>query len=153
MSAVPITDVELAPMRLDNLGAIHQIETDIYEYPWSEGNLRDSIAAGYECLEYRHADVLLGYAIMMIALDEAHILNLSIARSYQRQGYGQSLLHRLATIARAKSAGRILLEVRPSNVAARGLYARAGFSEVGIRRGYYPALNGREDAIVLERRL
>lgn len=153
MSAVLRAEGELVLMQLGNLGAVHQIESDIYEYPWTEGNLRDSMAVGYECLEYRCAGALLGYAVMMIALDEAHILNLSIARSYQRQGYGQALLQLLSGIARTRSVSRMLLEVRPSNVAARGLYARAGFTEIGVRRGYYPATSGREDAIVLERRL
>jgi [ribosomal protein S18]-alanine N-acetyltransferase len=153
MSAIAHADAELVPMQQENLAAIHRIETDVYEYPWSEGNLRDSMAAGYECLTYRHAGTLVGYAVMMISLDEAHILNLSIARSFQRQGFGQSLLDRLCAMARARAVRRMLLEVRPSNTAARGLYARNGFTEVGIRRGYYPAREGREDAIILERRL
>jgi [ribosomal protein S18]-alanine N-acetyltransferase len=153
MSAVLRAGIDLVPMQPEHLGPVHQIETDIYEYPWTEGNLRDSIAAGYECLEYRQAGTLVGYAVMMIAFDEAHILNLSIARAFQSQGYGHALLNQLCTLARLRAVRRMVLEVRPSNVAARGLYARNGFTEVGTRRGYYPARAGREDAIVLERAL
>ncbi len=150
MSAVLKQLLQLIPMRADRLDEIHSIEADIYEYPWSIGNLRDSITAGYECFEYRSGHLLIGYAVMMVILDDAHLLNLSIARAFQRQGFGKSLLGELSEIARRKAAKSLLLEVRPSNIAARGLYAGAGFLEAGIRRGYYPAVRGREDAIVLK---
>ena len=150
MSAVLRPRFELTPMRVDRLDEIHRIEADVYEFPWTKGNLQDSITAGYDCLELRRRSVLIGYAVMMAVLDEAHLLNLSIAKAFQREGFGRALLLDLCKIARAKSAKSMLLEVRPSNAAARGLYANAGFVEVGIRRGYYPAVDGREDAIVLK---
>jgi ribosomal-protein-alanine N-acetyltransferase len=90
-----------------------------------------------------------GYAILMIGPEEAHLLNLSIASGWQRRGYASFLLRHLLGVARGHGAKSVFLEVRPSNLAARALYAGFGFSEVGRRRGYYPARGGREDAIVL----
>lgn len=143
----------LVPMTEADLPAVLVIENDIYEFPWTRGNFRDSLDAGYSSWLYRHGDRLLGYAVVMIALDEAHLLNLSIARADWRRGHGQALLERVAGAAREHGATSMFLEVRPTNVAGRTLYAVAGFRQVGVRRGYYPARGGREDALVLSRKL
>ncbi len=150
MSAVLRPRVERMPMRAEHLDEIHRIEIDIYDHPWTRGNLHDAMNAGYDCSEYRLGAQLIGYSVMMFGPGEAHLLNLSIARVFQRQGFGYALLAELCTVARGQSSQALLLEVRPTNVAAQALYARAGFVEVGIRRGYYPGVNGREDAIVLK---
>jgi len=136
----------LAPADLD---AVVAIEATIYEFPWTFGNFRDSLAAGYSCWGCRSADGLAGYAVMMLGANEAHLLNLSIAAPVQRRGYGGKLLEHLLDVARGYRAHVIFLEVRPSNPAARRLYLRHGFEEVGVRRGYYPARHGREDALLL----
>ncbi len=91
----------------------------------------------------------MAYAIVMIALDEAHLLNLSVARSWHRAGLGWRMLEWMAQQSRDHGARNMLLEVRPSNTAAQRLYQRYGFQRIGVRRGYYPALDGREDAIVM----
>jgi ribosomal-protein-alanine N-acetyltransferase len=91
-----------------------------------------------------------GYTVVTIAAGEAHLLNLSVASPWQRRGIGREMLNFVLRLARESGAGRILLEVRPSNSAARALYAAAGFAEIATRRGYYPADESREDAIVLE---
>ena len=96
----------------------------------------------------RNGEVI-GYAVVMLAADEAHLLNLSIAADCQKQGYGSLLLRRLCEVARGRGARLILLEVRPSNVAGLRLYERHGFQQVGLRREYYPAQVGREDALIL----
>ena len=96
---------------------------------------------------------LVGYGVLMIAVGESHLLNLSVAAAEQGRGYGRAMLRHFVDIARGAGAGRMLLEVRPSNVAARALYGAHGFSEIGLRRNYYPAAVGREDAIVLGREL
>ena len=150
MNAVLRPRVERMPMRAEHLDEIHRVEIDIYDHPWTRGNLRDAMTAGYDCSEYRSGAQLIGYSIVMFGPGGAHLLNLSVARRFQRQGFGYALLAELCTVARGRSAQALLLEVRPSNVAAQALYARAGFVEVGIRRGYYPGVNGREDAIVLK---
>ncbi len=143
----------LVPMTAEMLAEVQVIENDIYEFPWTRGNFRDSLESGYSCWLYRQAGDLLGYAVVMLALDEAHLLNLSIARGAQRRGHGRRLLEEVSAVARGHGAVSMFLEVRPTNVAGRELYARAGFRQVGMRRAYYPARGGREDALVLSRAL
>ena len=92
---------------------------------------------------------LSAYSVMMMALDEAHLLNLSVARRAQRTGLGWQTLTWMADVARGHGGRTMLLEVRPTNEAALLLYQRYGFDRIGVRRGYYPAHGGREDAIVM----
>lgn len=153
MSAVPASLLTLVPMQLANLPAIEAIERDCYEFPWTIGNFRDSIESGYACWECRDGGRLIGYAVMMMAMDEAHLLNLTIAKTHQRRGHGSGLLQALFASAIRAGAAAMLLEVRPSNAGGLALYARMGFEQIGARRGYYPALRGREDALILRRAL
>jgi ribosomal-protein-alanine N-acetyltransferase len=96
------------------------------------------------------AQEVVGYSIVALAAGEAHLLNLSIAPARQRRGLGRELLDHVIGCARESRAEKIFLEVRASNVPGRELYRKAGFREIGKRRGYYPGLHGREDAIVME---
>jgi [ribosomal protein S18]-alanine N-acetyltransferase len=149
MSAV-LKDVPyLAPMREQDLAGVLAIENAIYTHPWTRGNFADSLRAGYECRTLRLGGELLGYFVLMVAAGEAHLLNLSIAARYQRSGHGSYLLREAAGLARGVGARSLFLEVRPSNRAAQGLYTRFGFRKIAVRRGYYPARSGREDALVL----
>jgi ribosomal-protein-alanine N-acetyltransferase len=149
MSAV-LKDVPyLAPMREQDLAEVLAIENAIYTHPWTRGNFADSLRAGYECRTLRLGGELLGYFVLMVAAGEAHLLNLSIAARYQRSGHGSYLLREAAGLARGVGARSLFLEVRPSNRAAQGLYTRFGFRKIAVRRGYYPARSGREDALVL----
>lgn len=134
-----------------DLGAVMAIENVLYPHPWTVGNFRDSLAAGYHCWLLDCAGDAAGYGVLTIAAGEAHLLNLSIAARWQRQGHGAALLAFLLKLARDYGALRVLLEVRPSNAAGCALYARANFREIGRRRGYYPDGDGREDAVVMER--
>lgn len=143
----------LRPMQTADLDAVMRIERKIYLHPWTRGNFRDSLNAGYSCWIYQFAQSIVGYAVMMVATDEAHLLNLSIAAKWQRQGWGKKLLQQMVDLARQYRARAMLLEVRPSNVAALGLYQGFGFKRIALRRGYYPAGADREDAILLELRL
>jgi ribosomal-protein-alanine N-acetyltransferase len=149
MSALPRPEPRMRPLAERDLDSVVAIEREIYEFPWTLGNFRDSLAAGYSCWAYHGADGLVGYAVMMIGAGEAHLLNLSIAPACQRRGYGRQLLEHLMGVARSYGASVLLLEVRPSNAAGRALYAAYGFEQVGIRREYYPARSGREDALLL----
>lgn len=153
MSAVLEPVLELRPMTESDLPAVMAVENAIYAFPWTLGNFRDSLAAGYNCWIYARDGGLVGYAVLMTGADEAHLLNLSIASNCQGQGYGSLLLLRLCDLARRGSARRIFLEVRPSNAAGMRLYARHGFRMVGLRREYYPAPAGREDALVFSKQL
>jgi len=140
-------------MHEEDLERVIAIETALYEFPWTLGNFRDSLHAGHSgwiCTANRE---LAGYAILMIGWGEAHLLNISIAASWQRKGLGESLLRFLIDLSRERHCERMLLEVRRSNMVARQLYLRNRFVEIGERKGYYPAIQGREDAIVLERLL
>ena len=149
MSAVLRPEPWIQPLAERDLDEVAAIERELYEFPWTLGNFRDSLSAGYSCWGYHAGDGLLGYAVMMLGASEAHLLNLSIVERYQRRGYGASLLEHLLRAARSYGAAAVFLEVRPSNPGARRLYARRGFKQVGVRRGYYPARHGREDALVL----
>jgi ribosomal-protein-alanine N-acetyltransferase len=149
MSAVLKPLPKLATMTEGDLRSVLEIEEAIYEFPWTLGNFRDSLRAGYCCLVDRQGAELIGYAVLMLAGSEAHLLNLSIAPHLQNQGHGRRLLGRLVGAARARGARTLFLEVRPSNVAGQRLYTAHGFKQIGVRRGYYPARRGREDALVL----
>jgi [ribosomal protein S18]-alanine N-acetyltransferase len=153
MSAQPQALLRFEPMRMTDLNAIMAIENLAYVYPWTLGNFRDSLQAGHHCVLCCYGEELVGYAVVMVAAGEAHLLNLTVAPAWHGQGFGGQLLARLLRTAREGGAEVFLLEVRPSNEAAQNLYVRFGFRAIGLRRGYYPAVMGREDAIVMERKL
>ncbi len=154
MSAQLKTQYQLRPMQMDDLDAIMQIEPTIYAHPWTRGNFSDSLNSGYSAWVLEQDSGMIGYALLMMILDEAHLLNLSIAKHQQKQGLGRYLLEHMLKIAKNHQAINLFLEVRPSNVAAIALYENMGFSEMAVRRGYYPAdpkivKTGREDAILM----
>lgn len=149
MSALPKPATIFRPMHFDDLERIMQIEPTIYSHPWSQGNFADSLHAGYSCWVYEEARAVIGYAVMMTVLDEAHLLNISIAQEHQGRGLGRALLNHLVDTAKRHGATMMFLEVRPSNKNAIALYESMGFNEFSIRKGYYPAHNGREDAILM----
>ena len=137
-------------MTTGDLDDVVRVEAQIYPFPWTHGNFADSLRSGYSCWVLRdRVGALQAYAIVMLTLDEAHLLNLSVARDCQGLGLGWRTLEWIAQVARGHGARTMLLEVRPSNPAAIRLYERYGFQRIGVRRGYYPAADGREDAIVM----
>jgi ribosomal-protein-alanine N-acetyltransferase len=148
MSAVPSETPQLAPMREADLALVTEIERGIYTHPWTRGNFADALRAGYQCRTLRLGRELIGYFVLMVAAGEAHLLNLSICAAHQRRGHGSALLAQALAMARDGGAASLFLEVRPSNLAAIALYARFGFKRIALRRGYYPARSGREDALV-----
>jgi ribosomal-protein-alanine N-acetyltransferase len=141
------TYVRMGEPHLDEIVAIEQA---VHVHPWTRGNFADSISAGYHCWVAHRGGALSGYGVVTIGAGEAHLLNLSVAPGWQRRGVGTELTRFFMRLARDYGAEKIFLEVRPSNAAARALYAAEGFAEVGVRRGYYPAPDGREDAVVME---
>ena len=153
--------LNFAPMQLSDVAEVATIERSIYAAPWTEGNFVDSLNAGYCAWTLRRpstADAsLIGYFVLMPAVDEAHLLNVSVASGWQRRGHGLFLLHRAITLAGEHNASSVILEVRPSNVRALAVYRRFGFRDHGLRRRYYPAsqddLQAREDAIVMRLQL
>jgi ribosomal-protein-alanine N-acetyltransferase len=140
----------LAQMREQDLDEVMAIESALYSHPWTRGNFADSLRAGYGCRVLRLGPALAGYFVLMAAAGEAHLLNLSIAAAHQRGGHGSRLLGEAMALARGLGARSLFLEVRPSNRGAQALYTRFGFRKIAVRRGYYPAHAGREDALVLK---
>ena len=153
MSARAFNTTTYRTMSAGDLDGIAAIECTLHVSPWTRGNFADSLAAGYHCWIAEREGELAAYAVLAVSAGEAHLLNLTVAPAWQRRGIGAELTAFLAKVARDYGAEKIFLEVRPSNGAARALYARAGFAETGLRRGYYPAGRGREDAVVMEMRL
>ncbi len=149
MSALLEPRVEMLPMDVHDIDEVLAIEYRVYPYPWSRGNFADSISSGYSCWVCRVGGELVGYAVVMLAVDEAHLLNISVAERRQGMGFGARLLRHAMQVGRQGGARTLLLEVRPSNTRALALYRHFGFAQVGVRRGYYPATQGREDALVL----
>jgi ribosomal-protein-alanine N-acetyltransferase len=149
MSAVLKNLPELEIMTEADLPEVVAIEGAVYSHPWTAGNFADSLRAGYDCRTWRMQGELIGYFVLMIGAGEAHLLNLSVAASHQRRGHGAALLREATRLAKSRGAQAIFLEVRPSNEPGQRLYTRFGFRKVGVRRDYYPAASGREDALVL----
>lgn len=145
--------MQFRPMQEADLEELLRIERAAYPYPWTLGNFRDCLQAGYSCWVGEIDGRLAGYWLMMSVLDEGHILNCCIAPQWQRQGYGRQLMQHLLQVADSHNTRSLYLEVRPSNVAARQLYAGLGFEYIAQRRGYYPTDDGTEDALVMRLQL
>jgi ribosomal-protein-alanine N-acetyltransferase len=139
----------LRPMREGDLDAVLAIEQRAYPFPWTRGIFRDCLRADYPAWVLERDGTVIGYGVLSIAAEEAHVLNVCTTPEVQGQGYGRRLLRALLQLARGRGAQRVFLEVRPSNAIAIALYHAEGFNEIGRRPRYYPALDGREDAIVM----
>ena len=149
----PSLNIEFLPMQSGDIDAVLAIEQNVQAFPWSRGNFADSLETGYGCWLMRADGQLLGFAVMMMAFDEAELLNIGIVTQRQREGLGSRFMEYLFELARSRGVQRMFLEVRPSNISALALYQRSGFVQSGLRVDYYPAPDGREDALMLERDL
>ena len=141
----------LRPMAADDVDEVYALECSVFPHPWSRANFMDSLASGYDAWVVRDdGGALVGYFLLMYALDEAHLLDVAVEGRHHGAGLGRFLLDRIAARARSQGMASILLEVRPSNERALHVYRRCGYAEIGRRKGYYPAHEGRrEDAIVM----
>lgn len=142
--------VIIRTMLPSDLEHIIRIEREIFLFPWSPGNFADSLKSGYHCRVLTQAEAILGYGIMMMSPAEAHILTLGIAAHWQNKGLGKKMLCHLIDHARSDKAEAIFLDVRESNHGAAQLYMQLGFKQIATRKGYYPAMCGREDARVMQ---
>lgn len=163
--SVAAAQIHFTPMQTQDLDAVVAIENAVYPYPWTRGNFEDAMRSGYQAWCARHqagaapsetddttdsAANILGYFLLMVVLDEGHLLNISVRSDMQRLGFGRALLDRVVSMARELGLTSILLEVRPSNARAINIYSHYGFVSIGRRKAYYPAPdNSREDAIVM----
>ena len=143
-------EVLIRPMRPADVLEVVAIERASYQFPWSEGIFRDCLRVGYVCRVVTVERQVSGYGVMSVGAGEAHILNLCVTESFRCRGAGKKILICLIERAHAAGMAEAFLEVRPSNTMAIRLYQSLGFEQVGMRRGYYQAVNGREDAAVLK---
>ncbi|MEE8529628.1 MAG: ribosomal protein S18-alanine N-acetyltransferase [Nitrosomonadaceae bacterium] len=141
---------EIRQMLVTDLDEVIVIEKEVFLFPWTRGNFGDSISSGYHCYVLELGGHIFGYGVMTIGLDEAHLLTLSVAAGWQQEGCGEKLLQHFICLAKEHHARSVFLEVRKSNLGAARLYERIGFTRIATRSGYYPAMGGCEDAIVME---
>jgi len=137
------------PMRQEDVDQVILIERAAYPYPWTRGNFVDCLISGYSCWVVEIENELVGYSIMMAGAGEGHVLNCCISPAWQGRGLGRLAMQRLIAGAAGYGVECLFLEVRPSNGKAIALYESLAFETVGLRRHYYPADQGREDALVM----
>ena len=145
-----VPEVHIRPMMEIDLPEVASIEQGSYAFPWSENIFRDCLRVGYTCRALDLAGQIIGYGVMSLGAGEAHVLNVCVRDEFRSLGFGRRLLEHLLERAGSAGVSEAFLEVRPSNLAAIRLYQHLGFEQIGIRRGYYQAPDGREDAIVLK---
>ena len=141
--------MQFSEFKENDLSAIELIENEVHAYPWTRGNFLDSIKSNHTCLMMKVNDEIIGFTVIMFVLDECHLLNISIKKSMQKQGYGSHLLNEVIRRANLACSKTIYLEFRVSNQAAINLYDKHGFNEISIRKDYYRAKEGREDAVLM----
>jgi ribosomal-protein-alanine N-acetyltransferase len=124
-----------------------------YEIPWSDKLLRDCLLGNYVCFIMTFQDKIIGHMIFQQVLDEIHLHNVCVLPDLQNSGLGDRWLDHLETYAREHRIRDIILEVRASNLIAKKLYAKRGYREIGLRKGYYQNQNGREDGLVMKARI
>ncbi|MGV8900412.1 MAG: ribosomal protein S18-alanine N-acetyltransferase [Burkholderiaceae bacterium] len=147
--------LQFVPMQVEDIDAVLAIENTVYPHPWTRGNFKDALHSGYQAWVAREqlggaAGDVVGYFLLMLVLDEGHLLNISVRADVQGRGFGRALMDRVVSMARELELASVLLEVRPSNTRALNMYAQYGFMSIGRRKAYYPAAeNTREDAFVM----
>ena len=141
--------IENRLMQQEDLEEVVANELRSYAFPWTRGIFADCLNARHECWVTCLDTDLIGHAVLSVGAGEGHLLNLCVRRDLQGRGYGRSLALQMMGRAHARGASALFLEVRPSNVVAGNLYESLGFNEIGLRKNYYPAHVGHEDARVL----
>ncbi len=141
--------VEIRTMSYADLKSVISVEKKAYPHPWTLGIFRDCLRIGYNAWVMTLDKKIIGYGIVMLSPGEAHILNICIEPDFQKKGLGRYLLRHILKKSKQTDVDMVLLEVRRSNTTAQQLYQSEGFHELGMRKAYYPADNGREDAIIL----
>lgn len=145
--------VDIRTMNYSDLKQVIEVENKAYPHPWTLGIFRDCLRVGYKAWIMLLEHDVIGYGIVMLSPGEAHILNICVHPDYQGRGLGRFFLQYLLKQLNRSEVDMVLLEVRRSNTPAQQLYQSEGFHELGVRKGYYPTDNGREDAIILAKYL
>ncbi len=136
-------------MTAEDLASVLRLENEGHEYPWTLGIFEDCLRVGYTAEVFLDDSEIFVYGLMSIAAGEAHIFNVCVNAKQRRQGYGRKMMNHLIEIAKKNKVNSVFLEVRPSNLSAICLYEAMGFNEISLRKNYYPAKSGREDAVVM----
>lgn len=144
-----LSAMRFRPMNPEDLSVVVAIEQQNFTHPWTHGNFMDSLQAGHSAWVVEQSNEIIAYAVLMLVLDEVHLLDISVKAPYQKQGVGRRLLEHLMETGRSHGGANMFLEVRVSNTSAISLYEQMGFNEMGIRRNYYPSQHGREDAVLM----
>ncbi len=143
-------EATFVPLVADQLDRVLHVEHQAYSHPWSRANFMDTLHSGYQAQLLTANDHVLGYFVAMKGVDEVHLLNLTVAPAFQRQGWARVLLDALAVWSRGQGAQCLWLEVRAGNTRALQIYETHGYVRMGVRKAYYPAAGGqREDAVVM----
>ena len=132
----------------DDLDKVIAIEESVYPFPWTRGIFHDCLHIGYQCQVLELKGKIIAYSIMSVAVEEAHLLTIVVPEDKQGKGYGKIMLNKMIQLAVSNNAKTMYLEVRTSNTTAVQLYHKRGFNELGIRNNYYPAEDGRENALI-----
>lgn len=152
MSAIlqsQLSEYHFRKMREDDLDEVIAIEESVYQFPWTRGIFYDCLNVGYFCWVMQYQEKIIAYSIMSVAADESHLLTIVVPETEQGKGYGKKMLDEMIRLAKKNNANDMYLEVRISNKAAIELYHQRGFNELGVRNNYYPAEQGKEDALIL----
>ncbi len=149
--AIGLPQMQLRPMRESDVAAVVEIEQQVYPFPWTAGIFSDCLRVGYHCAVLELDVITVGYGIIAGGAGEAHLLNVCVREEFRNRGFGRALVKHLLGLAAAGGAAVVFLEVRPANTGAIRLYEAMGFHQIGVRRGYYQAAAGREDALVMRR--
>ena len=141
----------MRPMTMDDVPQTLEVERSAHEFPWTEGILRNCLQPGHCSWVWDEGDTIMGFGVLSVGAGESHLLNLCTHPQYRRRGIARKLLIQLLSLAVRHGAEVTFLEVRANNETALQLYYKMGFNEIGLRKGYYPAKKGREDALILAR--
>ncbi|HSW71344.1 MAG TPA: ribosomal protein S18-alanine N-acetyltransferase [Gammaproteobacteria bacterium] len=143
----------LRKWKAEDLSQLAAIERATQAVPWSDAIFKDCFHAGYPGWVLEQENKIIGFVIYSIREDESHLLNIGVQPQFQRKGFGRQLLQHILSIIKQESAKIIYLEVRESNQRAIRLYEKMGFMHIGTRQDYYPAFEGRENALIYARDL
>ena len=145
--------ITLRELTETDLQSITDIEQQLNTFPWSYKNFSDCFVAGYPAWVLCENLQVIGFIIVQKIVDELHLLNIGVQHSSQGKGLGRLLLDHIMSYGEEELCKTILLEVRASNKRAQDLYLKNGFNEMSLRRDYYPAEQGREDAVLMAKEL
>ncbi|MDG0970524.1 MAG: ribosomal protein S18-alanine N-acetyltransferase [Porticoccaceae bacterium] len=138
-------DIVVRQMLVEDLDFVVEIENSNTATGWTKRQFQHVL----DCSKVLIIDQqIIGFIVISTTLDQSELQNIAIHKNYQHLGYGEILL-RYGINGLAQAVRQLFLEVRVTNFTAIRLYQKIGFTQVSVRRDYYPAVLGREDAIVM----